>query len=177
MIDLRASALAAALALAAGCGSGLPGRDPLLVNTFTGGKANLSNTVWEACTDLAAGGSLRYREAHGEEGAITILQTPFDAAGCAGTAGQSAPISAYGEAHGDIPVTWAGTPPAGALDPPPLATKVVLDAGRGTYGLDVYLVDDRDPAHRVLYTGEPGAPTDASGFRTQLHPVGERQIQ
>jgi hypothetical protein len=173
--DLRAAALAAALALAAGCGSGLPGRDPLEVNTFSGGKANLSNTVWEVCTNGATGGSYRYREAHGEEGAITIIQTPFDAPDCTGAAGTSVPTSAYGEARGDIAVTWAGTPPAGAPNPPPLATKVLLQAG-GYLG-DVYLLDDRDPAHRVLYTGDLSSPLDDSGYPLQLHAAGERQVQ
>jgi len=177
MNDLRGPAavlLAAAVAIA-GCGSGLPGRDPLHVNAVSGGKVDLTNTTWEWCADAAGGGSELYREAHGEEGAISFRHSTWDAPGCTGsqTAVLSPTGSAYGEARGDIPVTWAGTPPAGAPDPPPLATKVLLSTVDGFYAGDVYLVDDRDPAHRVLYTGALGSPRDDSGFPTQLHPVGE----
>ena len=163
-----AMVLAGALAALAGCESGLPGRDPLHVNAMSGAKVGLTGTSWELCTDAAAG-SQRYREIHGEEGAITFVLATYGAPGCTGTATVSDTFAVYGEARGDAPVTWSGTAPAGVPDPPPPATKVRLQAPGGGATGDVYLVDDRDPAHRVLYTGDPRAPRDSSGYATKLY--------
>jgi hypothetical protein len=174
MNDRRRAAavvVAAALAGLGGCEDGLPGREPLQVNAVSRAKLDLTGTSWEQCTELPSG-SQRYREVHGEEGAISFTLTAFEDPGCTGTATPSSGFSAYGEARGDTSVTWTGTSPAGLPDPPPPATKVLLDAGSGSYGLDVYLVDDT-VSPRVLYTGEPGAPTDAEGYPAQLHAVPE----
>lgn len=165
----RPALLAAALALLAACEEGLPGRDPLHVRAVSGVTVDLSGTIWEGCRDAADGSSsIRWREIHGEEGAITLSVTPYAAAGCAGTAGQTQAASVYGEAAGDASVGWAPAAPPGLPDPA-VATRVFL-YGIGEF--DAYLVDDT-ASPRVLYTGEPTSPRDADGFPTKLWAGGE----
>lgn len=164
--------LAAALALLlAACEEGLPFREPLHVRTASGVTVNLTGTSWRECTDDGAGGSASYREVHGEEGAITFLRETWTAPECTGTNSVVEAFAAYGEARGDVTVAWeGGTAPAPHLDPPPTATRVLLNSG-GAYGGDAYLVDDT-VTPRVLYTGNP-ASIGGDGYPTQLRVVQE----
>lgn len=173
---LLSTALAALAALAA-CEEGLPNREPLRVRAASGGRVDLSRTQWEVCrADLPeAGRSQRWREVHGEEGAVTFIVTTYDAPGCTGTAAAAPPFTVLATAVGELQVGWTGGAPPAELAAELRATAVVLENPEFA-GPDVYFLDDRVPTARVLYSGDPDSPRNG-GFQTLLLVAGAAEQQ
>jgi hypothetical protein len=159
-------ALSGLLALVA-CGDD---REPLVVAAASGARVDLTGTTWEICLEDAPGPgrSERFREVHGEDGAVTSILESYVGPGCTGeTDGPARAGSAVARARGDVVVPWGGGPPPEGLDPPPPATRVEFESGGFIVGRDVYLVNDTGP-RRALHTGVPEAPRDGAGYPTLL---------
>jgi len=170
-----AALLGAALAALVACADDPapePRREPLRVNARSEASVDLSRTSWEACQE-GPGTSQRWREDHGENGAVTYAITPYDAPGCTGNAGTAVTIPAVAYVRGERVVGFTGVPPPD-VGPSVVATRVEVDAGAAGFGRDCYWLDDV-ASPRVLYTGDPASTVDAEGYPNLLLEGGERE--